>query len=138
MVFDGGKGGGLQADAMSIANMTRAGLSSLRTLLESPTFTWKSLPVPCVPNTLGVGSIVADGGYDMTVSLTLFVDREEFLTVDSTLITMDSELYTMDNDRPTPVTGKTIVYQGSTRRIVKTAFSPDNVYIILMCADANA
>lgn len=123
---------------MKIADMTRAGLSSLRTLLDSPTFTWRSAAVPCVPNTLGIGSIVADGGYDMTVSLTLFVDREEFLTADSTLVTMDSELYTMDNDRPTPVTGKTIVYQGATRRILKTSFSPDGVYVILMCADANA
>lgn len=123
---------------MKIADMTRAGLSSLRTLLDSPTFTWRSVAVPCVPNTLGIGSIVADGGYDMTVSLTLFVDREEFLTADSTLITMDSELYTMDDDRPTPVTGKTIIYQGATRRILKTSFSPDGVYVILMCADANA
>ena len=58
---------------MKIADMTKAGLSSLRTLLDSPTFTWRSVAVPCVPNTLGIGSIVADGGYDMTVSLLLCI-----------------------------------------------------------------
>ena len=118
--------------------MTRASLTRLRGLLDSPTFTWRGVAVPCVPNTLGIGSIVADGGYDMTVSLTLFVDREEFLTADSTLITMDSELYTMDDDRPTPVTGKLITYQGAQRRIAKTMQTADGACVVLMLADANA
>ncbi len=122
----------------AIADMTRASLTSLRGLLGSPTFTWKGSAVPCVPNTLGIGSIVSDGGYEMTVSLTLFVIRSEFLSVDSTLVTVDSQLYTMDNDLPTPVTGKTIAYQGTTRRILKTMQTADGACIILMLADANA
>lgn len=117
--------------------MTRASLLRLRGLLDSPTFTWRGSAVPCVPNTLGVGSIVSDGGYEMTVSLTLFVDRAEFLSVDSTLITMDSELYTMDSDIPTPVTGKVITYQGAERRIAKTMQTADGACIILMCGDKN-
>ena len=123
---------------MSIADFTRSALAGLRADLESPTFTWRNASVPCVPNTLGIGSIVSDGGYEMTVSLTLFVDRDEFLSVDSTLITMDSELYTMDDDRPTPVTGKVITYQGAERRIAKTMQTADGACIILMCADVNA
>lgn len=123
---------------MSIADFTRGALAGLRADLESPTFTWRNASVPCVPNTLGIGSIVSDGGYEMTVSLTLFVDRDEFLSVDSTLITMDSELYTMDDDRPTPVTGKLITYQGAERRIAKTMQTADGACIILMCADVNA
>lgn len=122
----------------AIADMTRASLTRLRGLLDSPTFTWRGAEVPCVPNTLGVGSIVADGGYEMTVSMTLYVDRREFVTADSTLITIDSELYTMDNDRPTPVTGKLITYQGAQRRIAKTMQTADGACVVLMLADANA
>jgi len=123
---------------VSIADFTRSALAGLRADLESPTFTWREASVPCVPNTLGIGSIVSDGGYEMTVSLTLFVDRAEFLTADSTLVTIDSELYTMDDDRPTPVTGKVITYQGAERRIAKTMQTADGACIILMCADVNA
>jgi len=123
---------------VSIADFTRSALAGLRADLESPTFTWREASVPCVPNTLGIGSIVSDGGYEMTVSLTLFVDRAEFLTADSTLVTIDSELYTMDDDRPTPVTGKVIAYQGAERRIAKTMQTADGACIILMCADVNA
>ena len=123
---------------MSIADFTRSALAGLRADLESPTFTWREASVPCVPNTLGIGSIVSDGGYEMTVSLTLFVDRTEFLTADSTLVTIDSELYTMDDDRPTPVTGKVITYNGAERRIARTMQTADGACIILMCADVNA
>ena len=123
---------------MSIADFTRSALAGLRADLESPTFTWREASVPCVPNTLGIGSIVSDGGYEMTVSLTLFVDRTEFLPADSTLVTIDSELYTMDDDRPTPVAGRVITYQGAERRIAKTMQTADGACIILMCADVNA
>lgn len=124
-----------------IADMTRASLSRLRGLLDSPTFTWMGTPVPCVPNTLGVGSIVSDGGYEMTVSLTLYVNRDDFaaaISADSTLITVDSELYTVDNGTMTPVSGKVITYQGAQRRITKAMETPDGACIVLMCADVNS
>jgi hypothetical protein len=123
---------------MAIAELMRAGLTRLRGQLNSPTFTWKERAVPCVPNTLGIGSVVASGGYEMTIGLTLFVDREEFLSVDTTLHTVDSELMTVDDDRPTPVTGKTLVYVGATYRIARTTFSPCGTFIVLMLADKNA
>lgn len=126
---------------MSIADFTRSALAGLRADLESPTFTWKGVQVPCVPNTLGVGSIVADGGYEMTVSLTLYVDFSEFsssISADSTLITIDSELYTVDSDQPTPVTGKVITYQAAERRIARTMVAADGACVVLMCADLNA
>lgn len=123
---------------MSISEFTRGALSALRGDLESPTFTWNGTEIPCVPNTLGVGTIVAAGGYEETVSLTLYVDKTEFLSADSTLVTVDSELYTMDGDRRTPVSGKTIVFRGATRRIMRTAVSADDATIALMCADVNA
>lgn len=123
---------------MSIAAMTRDALRTLRGDLENPTFTWKGLEVPCVPNSLGVGSVVEAGGYEMTVTLSLHVDRREFFGVDSTLWFADSDLMTMDADKPTPVSGKTLVYNGATYRIIRTTKTPDGASIGLICGDRNA
>lgn len=118
--------------------MTRSALTTLRGDLESPTFTWKGAEVPCVPNSLGVGSVVEAGGYEMAVTLSLHVDRMEFFSVDSTLRFVDSDLMTTDNDKPTPVSGKTLVYKGATYRIIRTTKTPDGASIGLICGDRNA
>jgi hypothetical protein len=123
---------------MSIAAMTRDALRMLRADLESPTFTWKGAEIPCVPNSLGVGSVVEAGGYEMTVTLALHVDRREFFTADSTLWLSDSDLMTMDNDKPTPVSGRTLQYLGQTYRIIRTTKTPDGASIGLICGDRNA
>jgi hypothetical protein len=123
---------------VNIADMTRSALATLRGDLDSPTFTWKGLEVPCVPNSLGVGSIVEAGGFEMTVTLSLHVDRREFFSADSTLWFADSDLMTMDNDRPTPVSGKTLVYNGATYRIIRTTKTADGASIGLLCGDRNA
>ena len=123
---------------MNIADMTRSALASLRGDLESPVFTWKGAEIPCVPNSLGVGSIVEAGGFEMAVTLSLHVDRREFFSADSTLWFADSDLMTMDNDKPTPVTGKTLVYKGATYRIIRTTKTADGASIGLLCGDRNA
>jgi len=122
---------------MSIATLMKAALVRLRGDLDSPVFTWKEAEIPCVPNTLGVGSIIAAGGYEFTISLTLYVDRENFLSVDSTLISVDSDLYTSDNDLRTPMSGKTIIYRGATYRIASAKFSPCQTFLVLMMGDQN-
>lgn len=123
---------------MSIATLTKAALTRLRGDLDSPVFTWKGAEIPCVPNMLGVGSIVAAGGYEMTTGLSLYVDRAEFLTVDSTLVSVDSELCTSDSNVPTPMSGKTVVYQGATYRIGTARFSPCGTFLVLLMGDKNA
>jgi hypothetical protein len=123
---------------VSIATLTKAALTRLRGDLDSPVFTWKGVEVPCVPNTLGVGSIIAAGGFEMTVGLSLYVDRDEFFSVDSTLVSVDSELYTSDNDLPTPMSGKTVIYHGATYRIGTARFSPCQTFLVLLMGDANA
>lgn len=122
---------------MSIAAMSKAALRRLRGDLGSPTFTWRGASIPCVPNTLGIGAAIGTGGHDVTVTLNLYVDRVEFLSVDSTLITVDSELYTSDNDVPTPMSGKTILYIGATYRIISARFSPCQSFLVLVCGDEN-
>ena len=122
---------------MSISTLTKAALTRLRGDLDSPTFTWREASIPCVPNTLGIGSVIAVGGYEMTVGLSLYVDRAEFMSVDSTLISVDSELYTSDNDLPTPMSGKKITYRGTVYRIITARFSACQTFLVLTCGDQN-
>ena len=91
-----------------------------------------------MPNTLGAGTIVAMGGFDESVSLTLHVDMEQFTTIDSTLITMDSTLYTMDEGHTRPVSGRTLIYRGKTMRILRTSVTPDAASVAIFCGDVNA
>lgn len=78
------------------------------------------------------------GGFEESVSLTLHVDLENFLSVDSTLVTMDSSLYTMDGDLARPVAGRTLVFRGKTMRILRTSITPDNASVAVFCGDVNA
>lgn len=120
-----------------IGDMTKGALAMLRGDLGQPTFTWKNAEIPCVPNSLSVGSTLSIGGFDMTVTLALFVTRDNFLSVDSTLISVDSEAYTVDNDKPVPMSGKTVVFRGGTYRIVTTKFTPDNEALTIYLGDKN-
>lgn len=123
-----------------IGDMMSAALTVLRGDLGSPTFTFNDVAVPCVPNTLSEGSIVAVGGYEMAITLSLYVERTEFgnaLTSDSTLISVDSEVYTVDSDGRRPVTGETLTYQSKTYRIASAKFDASQTYITLLCADPN-
>lgn len=123
---------------MRIADATRSALASLRVALDSPTFTWNGAEVPCVPNTLGAGTVVAAGGFEEAVSLVLHVDLATFLTTDSTLITVDSDLYTMDGDMRRPVAGRTLIFRGKTLRVVRTSVTPDNASVAVFLVDVNA
>lgn len=118
--------------------MSKAALTRLRSDLGSPTFTWKSSEVPCVPQTVGIGTTVTIGGFDVSVQATLRVELSEFRSADSTIITTDSTVYTSDNDKPRPVTGKTLVFRGATFKIGRASVSPCNSYVSLELIDRNA
>lgn len=123
-----------------ISDLMGRALSRLRSDLGGPTFGFNGRAVPCVPNTLSIGSTVAIGGYEIAVSLSIYVDRTEFagaLTVDTELITVDSEIYTVDADGTQPVSGRTLTYQGNAYRIVSARFDASQRYMVLMCADPN-
>ena len=113
---------------MNIAGFTRGALASLRGDLGSPTFTWRGKDVPCVPSTVGNQAVVALGGFDVQITLTLRVDMREFLTADSTLVTVDSDVYTVDNDMKTPVSGKSVVFRGESYKIATAKRSPCGGY----------
>lgn len=115
-------------------------LTRLGSDLGAPTFTFNDTAIPCVPNTLTAGSIIAIGGYEMAVTLSIYVKRSEFanaLTVDTELVTIDSDVYTIDSNGQQPVSGRTLVYQGKTYRIVSARFDASQTYLTLMCADPN-
>lgn len=123
-----------------ISDLMGRALTRLRGDLGSPVFTFNGRDIPCVPNTLTIGSTVAIGGFDMAVSLSLYVERTEFansLTADTTLVTVDSEVHTVDGDGTQPVSGRTLVYLTNTYRIVSARFDASQRYMTIMCADPN-
>lgn len=117
---------------MSIAADIRAMMADMRTALDSPTFGWKGVDVPCIPTRWGQTQTLDVGGWSETFTLRLLVDYDEWLTMDSTLVTMDSTLYTMDSDVPVPVIGQTLTYGGKTHRIVGLDRDPARSYWTLV------
>lgn len=122
---------------MSIADLSKRSLSFIRGQLGNPVFTWKGKDIPCAPSTMDVGSVIVSGGYEMTVSAVLRVERSEFLTADSTLVSVDSTAWTSDNDTPTPMSGKRCSYQGRACRVARTTFSPSGAFLTIYLADEN-
>lgn len=121
----------------AIGRLSKGALGMLRNALGGPVFTWKGAEIPCVPSTLDVGSTVVIGGYEVTLTTVLRVERSEFLTADSTLVSVDSTAYTVDNGKPTPMSGKTLIYNGATYRIQRTTFSPDGAFLSIFLGDPN-
>lgn len=123
------------------------------------TFTWKTKEVPCAASSVRRGLELELGGNYLTVSLTLFVRRHQFLTADNTLITIDSNLYTVDNenvsiddssinasyqpitldsDLPIPVAGRTLVFRGQTLRIIAAREVAPRSHFELTLAEAGS
>ena len=93
-------------------------LVEMESLTGNQTFTWKGIEVLCVPSSLRLGQVIAVGGHEEEITLTLIVRRGHFLTADSTLITIDSELFTSDSHMPHPVAGRTLTFRGKLYRIL--------------------
>lgn len=117
---------------MSIAEDIQRMMTDMRSALDSPTFTWNNLSVPCVPSTWRQQTQLMPGGWEETFNLRLFVDYDEWLSIDSTLVTIDSTLYTMDNDTARPVVGRTVGYGGKTHRIIALERDPARSYWVLV------
>ncbi len=120
---------------MPISDLSKRSLGFIRGHLGNPVFTWKGKDIPCAPSTIDVGSVIVAGGYEMTVSTVLRVERSEFLSADSTLVSVDSEAWTSDNETPTPMSGKRCSYQGRACRIARTTFAPSGAFLTIYLAD---
>jgi hypothetical protein len=109
-----------------------------------PAFTWVgsdgtgAKEIPCVPSSVGRQVVIDPSGNEIEIDLTLIVRREQFTTMDSTLITIDSELYTMDNDTPTPVSGRTLVFRGVTYRVITAKESGPQSHFELTLKEAGS
>jgi len=117
---------------MTIASDIRSMMSDFRGHLGSPAFGWNNLLVPCIPSTWNQSQTLMVGGWEETFRLRLFVDYDDWVSIDSTLISIDSTLYTMDNDTAVPVIGRTVTYGGKTHRIVATDRDPAQSYWVLV------
>jgi hypothetical protein len=103
------------------------------------TFTWRdTVEVPCVPGLAMRASIVSPGGHEAVIQFALNVKFSEFRSVDSTIITVDSELYTMDEDRPHPVMGRHLIYNGKTYKILSAGRDASGAYYKLELGDKNS
>lgn len=100
------------------AAFLRGGQVQLAKDFGDQTATWHGKEMVVIPSEFEGGLSVGVGPKGEELTARLFVLRDNFLTVDSTIITIDSDLFTVDDDRPTPVAGKTIIFRGKTRRIV--------------------
>lgn len=94
-----------------------SGLRELQRITGDETFTWKNAEVPCVARTLNATNGWETGPLVDGSTLRLYVLKENFLTVDSTLVTVDSELFTADSDMPHPVAGRKLTFRGKEWRI---------------------
>lgn len=93
------------------------GLAELEDLTGSETFTWNNAAVRCVARSLIGTNGWEVGGLADNSTVRLYVRKEVFLTVDSSLVTIDSELWTIDSDMPHPVAGRKLNFRGKDWRI---------------------
>ena len=105
--------------------------------LGDQTFTWKGNEVTCVPSGLRAGQVIAVGGFQKEIQLSLIVRRDNFISMDSTLHTVDSILFTMDNDMPHPVAGKKTTFRGKEYRILSAKESAPRSHYELDLGDPN-
>ena len=115
----------------AIKNLNKNALRKLRIDLGQPTFRWKGADVPCVVNTIRDADELTEGGYQLTDSITLFVDRAEFSTVDTTLITADSSLWFADSDAPPVVSGNVFLFEGRSFRAETAEYSPGGSHLVI-------
>jgi hypothetical protein len=96
-------------------------LKRAEAITGNPTFTWHGTEVPCTPSTLRRGQPIEVGGHTAEVTMTLYVRRDQYFTVDSTLTSVNGDLWfgiTTDTHKPRPVAGRKLVFQGREYRIL--------------------
>jgi len=127
----------------ALAAGCRAALNALAGYTGNQTFAWTlpdgtSRSVACVPNDEREANSPIVGGFDNTGGLSLFVQFEDWLTADSTLVTVDSTLYTVDQGgQRKPVVGRRVTYQGKTLKILSCTISAAQSHYVLSLGSNN-
>lgn len=119
------------------AEFLNAGQIQMEADTGSQTFTWKGKEILCVPTGLESGLTIEVGPKGEEITLKLSVRRDQFLTIDSSLVTIDSDLFTTDNDTPTPVAGKTLIFRGKGYRIFSAREDGARSHYALMLMSPN-
>jgi hypothetical protein len=65
---------------MSLKDELEPALEEMEEDLDYPTFVWRGLKFRCIPNTLLRGTTVVLGGYQVEITLSLIVRKEELGT----------------------------------------------------------
>lgn len=113
-------------------------VTELTGTLGAPTFTWKGVEVPCVPDESSRGTMAVSGGHEDIIALKIRVKRSHFRSVDTTLETVDSELITMDNNMPHPVAGRTTVFRGKDYKILTASEDSSRAFYKLELGDKHS
>lgn len=104
-----------------MARRLTVALKRAESVTGNPTFTWHGAEIPCTSSTLRRGQPIEVGGHTLEVSMTLYVRRDQFFTVDSTLTTVNGNLWSSfntDTHAPRPVAGRKLTFQGRAYRIL--------------------
>lgn len=115
-----------------MGNMLKSGQALLRRVQNNQTFTFNGTALDCVRSTEQRDLVIAVGGSEVVVVLSLFIEKTEFptgLTVDSTLISVDSTLITADMTQANKTrVGNKGAYRGREYRVARITLIEDDIY----------
>jgi len=141
-----------------IGSSLQQGMTVLQQMLGAPMFIWEGSSIRCIPAMVTDANTPVPGGFQDNVASRILVKFSDWKTFDSTLVTMDTTLYTLDQGtefsrllkedgyyllqentdrialtfcKPRPVVGRTLVYQGSTLRILSCRVDASGAYYSL-------
>lgn len=106
--------------------------------LPTPTFTWKTVEIDCIPMMSNAGAVDMEGGIEASFSCSLIVRIRDFLSADSTLVTTDSDIYTVDSGVPLPLVGKLVTFRQKSQRILMTSIDASSAFMKITLGNPNS
>ena len=100
-------------------------MSVLAKLIGKPTFLWKGSTVNCIPANVQDANSVMPGGFQDDVQFRLLVKIQDWLSADSAIVLVDDTIAVLgDDERPKPIIGRTLTYNGRLYRITGVRQDP--------------
>ena len=108
-----------------IGTSLQQGMSVLAKLIGKPTFLWKGSTVNCIPANVQDANSVMPGGFQDDVQFRLLVKIQDWLSADSAIVLVDDTIAVLgDDERPKPIIGRTLTYNGRLYRITGVRQDP--------------
>lgn len=108
-----------------IGTSLQQGMSVLAKLIGEPAFFWKGSAVNCIPANVQDANSVMPGGFQDDVQFRLLVKIQDWLSADSAIVLVDDTIAVLgDDERPKPIIGRTLTYNGRLYRITGVRQDP--------------